>query len=153
MQMFVRLYVRTFISPLVELLEPFHKLLKKGVSFILGEEQSTTFQKVKNVLNSSPIMISLVKGLINSLFDLEQQIYGALLFRRSKWSSTLPLFEQVAWRNRHELSFYRALLSRAHLAKQKLQHYFLSHSLNLVTRFNLLKYPLSRPAMSRRARG
>lgn len=33
---------------------------------------------------------------------------------------------------------------------QKVHHYFLAQSLHLVTQSNLLKYLLSRPAMSRR---
>lgn len=35
-------------------------------------------------------------------------------------------------------------------ATQKLRHYLLAHPLNLVTKYNPLKYLLSRPAMSGR---
>lgn len=56
-------YVHRFISALTELREPFYKLLKKDGTFQWSKEQQTAFQKVKDILGSSPTMVPPVKGL------------------------------------------------------------------------------------------
>lgn len=62
-------YVPRFIWALAELLDPFHKLLKKNVPFKWNEEQQVAFQKVKNILRSPLTMILLVKDLPLSLYS------------------------------------------------------------------------------------
>lgn len=70
--------------------------------------------------------------------------------RRSRGSSTLYLSKASRGAEMNYSSIechYFTLI----FARQKLRHYFLAHHLNLVTRSNLLKYLLSRPAMPGRS--
>lgn len=55
-------YSRIFIPALFELIEPFHKLLKKNVPFQWRIQQQVAFQRVKDVLSSPQTMILSVKG-------------------------------------------------------------------------------------------
>lgn len=59
-------YIRRFISVLAELIEPFHKLLKK-ISFEWSKEQ-VAIQKVEDIVSSHQRMISPVKGLPLTLY-------------------------------------------------------------------------------------
>lgn len=56
-------YLHGIHPALVELLKPFHTLLKKNALFKCGEEQEIAFQKVKDVLHSPLTMISRIKDL------------------------------------------------------------------------------------------
>lgn len=55
-------YVLKFIPSFVELLEPFHALVKKNVPIPWGEEQQKAFQKVEDVFISPLIMMAPIKG-------------------------------------------------------------------------------------------
>lgn len=56
-------YIIWFIPVLAELLKPFQHLLKKDVTFEWKNDQQAAFQRVKDVLDSSRTMVSLVRGL------------------------------------------------------------------------------------------
>lgn len=59
-------YIKRFILALLELLEPFQRLLKEDVTFLWAEEQQIAFQKVKNL--DHPTMVSPVKWLLLTLY-------------------------------------------------------------------------------------
>lgn len=61
-------YICRFMQALTEFLEPFEKLLKKDMSFKWTQEQHVAFQRIKNVLGSSPTKASLVRGLSQTFY-------------------------------------------------------------------------------------
>lgn len=73
-------YIRRFTPTLEELLEPFQELIKKDVSFNWMDKQEAAFQRIKNVLGSSPTMVSLIRGLTLTLYlNSTNKSIGALL--------------------------------------------------------------------------
>lgn len=73
-------YIRRFTPALEELLEPFQELIKKDVSFNWMDKQEAAFQRIKNVLGSSPTMVSLIRGLTLTLYlNSTNKSIGALL--------------------------------------------------------------------------
>lgn len=61
-------YVSRIFLALIELLEPFHDLLKKNAPLEEARSSRKLFQKVKDVLNSPLTKISRLKGLTLRLY-------------------------------------------------------------------------------------
>lgn len=73
-------YIRIFILALAKLLEPLQRLVKKDAPFQWTKEQQVAFQRIKDVVGSSPTMVSLVKGLPLTMYlTLTNKSIGALL--------------------------------------------------------------------------
>lgn len=86
---------------LSELIESFHKLLKKNMAFQWKAEQQVAIQRVKDVLSSPQTMISPVKGIHLTLYltSTEKSI-GALLAQEvmglnAQYTSLVDRFEEL----------------------------------------------------------
>lgn len=145
-------YIRRFIPALSELIKPFHKLLKKNLSFQWKAEQQVTFQRVKDVLSSPQTTISPAKGipLTRYLTSTEKSI-AAFLAQKIEGAERLMYYHSRLLRGAEaNYSMIEHHCLALVFATQKLRHYFLAHPINPITRSNPLSYLLSRPVMSRR---
>lgn len=129
--------MRRFIRTLNELLEPFHKLLKKNVLFNWNGEQQATFRKIKDVLRSHLIMISPFKGLLLTLYLISvDKSISALLAQKVKGVYHLVYLSRSI--RGAELNYPSIKYHYLAVAFTMLRHYILDHSRNLATKSNPL---------------
>lgn len=143
-------YIRSIIPALSALIEPFHKLLKKNVSFQWKAERQVAFQRVKDMLSSPQTIISPVKEIPLTLYltSIEKSI-GALIVQEVQGPERPVYYLSRSLRGAEtNYSAIECNCLALVFATQKLQHYFHAHPVNLITRSNPLRYLLSRPAMS-----
>lgn len=131
-------YVHRFIPDLVELLEPFHKILKKNASFKWGKEQQEAFQKVKDVLSSPLAMISHVKSLSLTFYLISTDKSIDTLLMEEVQGVEHPIYYLNRSLQGVELNY--PSIERPYLvlifATQKLHPYLLAHLLRLATKLN-----------------
>ncbi|KAG9446572.1 hypothetical protein H6P81_012700 [Aristolochia fimbriata] len=129
-------YIRRFISNLAGRCQPFSRLLKKDTTFEWDDSCRNAFNNMKAYLTKPPVLKSVGALLAQcdennkerSLYYLSRTLVGAELNYSSIEKTCLELIFVI----------------------QKLRHYLLAHSTNLISRANPLKYIMSRPILSGR---
>ncbi|KAG9444322.1 hypothetical protein H6P81_015662 [Aristolochia fimbriata] len=146
-------YIRRFISNLAGRCQPFSRLLKKGTPLEWGEACRNAFNNIKAYLTKPPVLSS-------SDVDKPPLLYIAKT--RSRWGALLAQCDED--NKERSLYYLSRTLVGAELnytpiektclalifAVQKLRHYLLAHSTNLISRADPLKYIMSRPILSGR---
>ncbi|KAG9458861.1 hypothetical protein H6P81_003369 [Aristolochia fimbriata] len=140
-------YIRRFISNLAGRCQPFSRLVKKNVPFEWDDACRNAFNSIKAYLTKPPVMVAPI---------IEKPL---LLYIATQENSVGPLPSQNDENNKERSLYYLSrTLVGAELnytpikktclalifAVQKLRHYLLTHSTNLISRANPLKYMMSR---------
>ena len=75
-------FVSMFCPELQTLLKPIYDLTKKGMQFIWGQEQQTAFEKIKNGLQTPPILHQPdKKGRFHVYSDTIKFVTGSVLYQ------------------------------------------------------------------------
>ncbi|KAG9446513.1 hypothetical protein H6P81_012641 [Aristolochia fimbriata] len=133
--------------------QPFSRLLKKDTPFEWDESCRNAFNNIKAYLTKPPVLVA-------PIIDKPLLLYIAVQER-----SVAALLAQCDKNNKERSLYYLsrtlvgAKLNYSPIEKtclafifaiQKLQHYLLAHSTNLISRADPLKYIMSRPILSGR---
>ncbi|KAG9450295.1 hypothetical protein H6P81_010260 [Aristolochia fimbriata] len=146
-------YIRCFISNLVGRCQPFSRLLKKGTPFKWDDACQNAFNNIKAYLTKPPVLVAPIvdKPLLLYIAAQEKSV-GALLAQCDEDNKERSLYYLSRTLVGAELNYTPIEKTCLALifAVQKLRHYLLVHSTNLISRADPLKYIMSRPILSGR---
>ncbi|KAG9446503.1 hypothetical protein H6P81_012631 [Aristolochia fimbriata] len=146
-------YIRRFISNLAGRCQPFSCLLKKGTSFEWDDACRNAFNNIKAYLTKPPVLVAPIvdKPLLLYIAAQEKSV-GALLAQCDEDNKERSLYYLSRTLVGAELNYTPIEKTCLALifAVQKLRHYLLAHSTNLISRADPLKYIMSRPILSGR---
>ncbi|KAF7839291.1 reverse transcriptase [Senna tora] len=142
-------YIRRFIPALSELISPFQHLLKKGSTFKWEEAEQEAFEKIKKVLASTQTMSPLTQGRPMALYlTSTNQSVGALLVQEVEGVEK-PIYylsRLIKGAETRYSAMEKHCLALIY-ATQKFRHYFLAHSINLMTKSDPIRFLLKRPIL------
>ncbi|KAG9459081.1 hypothetical protein H6P81_003589 [Aristolochia fimbriata] len=146
-------YIRRFISNLAGRCQPFSHLMKKDTPFEWDESCRWAFQNIKDYLMKPPVLMAPTSGKPLLLYIAAQEkSLGALLAQNDDQGKERPLYYLSRTMVGAELNY--SPIEKTCLALifaiQKLRHYLLAHSTNLISRADPLKIIMSRPMLSGR---
>ncbi|KAG9458187.1 hypothetical protein H6P81_002695 [Aristolochia fimbriata] len=146
-------YIRRFISNLAGRCQPFSHLMKKDTPFEWDESCRRAFQNIKDYLMKPPVLMAPTSGKPLLLYIAAQEkSLGALLAQNDDQGKERPLYYLSRTMVGAELNY--SPIEKTCLALifaiQKLRHYLLAHSTNLISRADPLKFIMSRPMLSGR---
>ncbi|KAG9450571.1 hypothetical protein H6P81_010536 [Aristolochia fimbriata] len=146
-------YIWRFISNLARRCQPFSHLMKKDAPFEWDESCRRAFQNIKDYLMKPPVLMAPVPGKPLLLYIAAQEkSLGALLAQNDDQGKERPLYYLSHTMVGAELNY--SPIEKTCLALifaiQKLRHYLLAHSTNLISRADPLKFIMSRPMLSGR---
>ena len=145
--------VRRFISQLADKCQPFTHLLCKDTSFKWDPICQRSFDKLKEYLANSPILVPPVPGRPLILYiSTTTTALGALLAQHDDDNKERAIYYISRTLVRYELNYSpmeKACLAVV-FATQKLRHYMLSHTIRLISKVDPLKYLLSRTTLTGR---
>ncbi|KAG9446524.1 hypothetical protein H6P81_012652 [Aristolochia fimbriata] len=143
-------YIRRFISNLAGKCQPFSRLLKKDTPFEWDESCRNAFNNIKAYLTKPPVLVAPIvdKPLLLYIAAQEKSV-GALLAQCDENNKDRSLYYLSRTMVGAELNY--SPIEKTCLALifaiQKLRHYLLAHSTNLISRADPLKYIMSRPIL------
>ncbi|KAG9449555.1 hypothetical protein H6P81_009520 [Aristolochia fimbriata] len=135
-------YIRRFISNLAERCQPFSRLLKKDTPFEWNDSCRNAFNNIKAYLTKPPVLIA----------PIVDRPVGALLAQCDENNKEHSLYYLSRTLVGSELNYspIEKTCMTLIFTIQKLRHYLLAHSTNLISRVDPLKYIMSRPILSSR---
>ncbi|KAG9450560.1 hypothetical protein H6P81_010525 [Aristolochia fimbriata] len=146
-------YIRRFISNLAGRCQPFSRLLKKGTPFEWDDACRNAFNNIKAYLTKPPVLVApIVDKPPAALHCSGEKSVGALLAQcdgDNKERSLYYLSRKLVGAELNYTPIKKICLALI-FAIQKLRHYLLAHSTNLISRADPLKYIMSRPILSGR---
>ncbi|KAG9447196.1 hypothetical protein H6P81_013324 [Aristolochia fimbriata] len=146
-------YIRRFISNLAGRCQHFSRLLKKGTPFEWDDACRNAFNNIKAYLTKPPVLVAPIvdKPLLLYIAAQEKSV-GALLAQCDEDNKERSLYYLNRTLVGAELNYTPIEKTCLALifAVQKLRHYLLAHSTNLISRADPLKYIMSRPILSGR---
>ena len=145
--------IRRFISQLADKCTPFAHLLKKDENFKWDSLCQRSFDQLKQYLANPPILVPPVPGRPLILYiSATPTALGALLAQHDDYGRERAIYYISRTLVGYELNY--TPMEKACLAvvfsTQKLRHYMLSHTIQLVSKIDPLKYMLSRIALTGR---
>ncbi|KAG9442226.1 hypothetical protein H6P81_018080 [Aristolochia fimbriata] len=146
-------YIRRFISNLAERCQLFSRLMKKDTPFEWDESCPRAFENIKDYLMKPPVFMAPVLGKPLLLYIAAQKkSLGALLAQTDDQGKERPLYYLIRTMVGAELNYspIKKTCLALIFAIQKLRHYLLAHSTNLISPADSLKYIMSRPILSGR---
>ncbi|KAG9454307.1 hypothetical protein H6P81_007211 [Aristolochia fimbriata] len=144
-------YIRWFISNPAGRCQPFSCLLKKGTPFEWDDSCRNAFNNIKAYLTKPPVLVAPIvdKRLLLYIAAQEKSV-GALLAQYDENNKERSLYYLSRTLVDAELNY--SPIEKTCLALifaiQKLQHYLLAHSTNLILRDDPLKYIMSQPILA-----
>jgi hypothetical protein len=146
-------YIRRFIPGLAVITTAFTPLLKKGVKYEWTNERQQTFQQLQQVMDNLPTVKAPIPSILLRLYlASNDKAIGALVAQEDKEGVEQPIY-YVSRALRDAETRYaraeRACLSLVY-ATQKLRHYFMAHTVHLMTKSHPIRTLLRRPVLSRR---
>ncbi|KAG9450485.1 hypothetical protein H6P81_010450 [Aristolochia fimbriata] len=146
-------YIRRFISNLAGRCQPFSRLLKKDTPFEWDDACRNAFNNIKAYLTKPPVLVAPIidKPLLLYIAAQEKSV-GALLAQCDEDNKERSLYYLSRTLVGAELNYtpIEKICLALIFAIQKLRHYLLAHSTNLISRADPLKYIMSRPILSGR---
>ncbi|KAF7842062.1 reverse transcriptase [Senna tora] len=145
-------YIRRFIPALSELISPFQHLLKKGSTFKWEKAEQEAFEKIKKVLASTQTMSPPTQGRPMALYlTSTNQSVGALLVQEVEGvEKPIYYLSRLIKGTETRYSAMEKHCLALIYATQKFRHYFLAHSINLMTKSDPIRFLLKRPILSGR---
>ncbi|KAG9442397.1 hypothetical protein H6P81_018251 [Aristolochia fimbriata] len=146
-------YIRRFISNLAGRCQPFSRRLKKGTPFEWDDSCRNAFNNIKAYLTKPLVLVAPIvdKPLLLYIAAQEKSV-GDLLAQCDEDNKERSLYYLSRTLVGAELNY--TPIEKTCLALiftvQKLRHYLLAHSTNLILRADPLKYIMSRPILSGR---
>lgn len=148
---------RRFIAQLVDKCHPFQHLLRKGVTFKWTKQCQEAFQALKDYLLNTLVLISPTprKPLLLYISATNSSL-GALLAQDDEKGKERAIYYISRTLIGYELNYtpIDTPIEKACFAvifsSQNLRHYMLSHKVQLIARFDPLKYLLSIATLTRR---
>ncbi|KAG9453408.1 hypothetical protein H6P81_006312 [Aristolochia fimbriata] len=146
-------YIRRFISNLVGICQPFSGLLKKDTPFEWDQSCQNAFNNIKAYLTMPLVLVApIVDRPLLSYIAAQEKSVGALLAQYDEDNKERSLYYLSQTPVGAELNY--SPIEKTCLALifaiQKLRHYLLAHSTNLISRADPLKYIMMRPILSGR---
>ncbi|KAG9458441.1 hypothetical protein H6P81_002949 [Aristolochia fimbriata] len=146
-------YIRRFILNLAGRCQPFSRLLKKDTSFEWDDSCQNAFNNIKAYLTKPPMLVApIVDRTLLLYIAAQEKLVGALLAQCNENNKERSLYYLSRTLVGAELNY--SPIEKTCLALifaiQKLRHYLLAHSTNLISRTDPLKYIMSRPILSGR---
>ncbi|KAG9453486.1 hypothetical protein H6P81_006390 [Aristolochia fimbriata] len=146
-------YIRRFISNLAGKCQPFSRLLKKNTSSEWDESCRNAFNNLKAYLTKPPVLVApIIDRPLLLYIAAQEKSVGALLAQcdeNNKERSLYYLSRTLVGAELNYSPIEKTCLALI-FAVQKLQHYLLAHSTNLISRDDPLKYIMSRLILSGR---
>ncbi|XP_059658416.1 uncharacterized protein LOC132304703 [Cornus florida] len=145
-------YLRRFIPTLTEVTHAFGTLMKGGSEFRWNEDHQQAFDQLKKLLASTATMIAPQIGVPLRLYITStKRSIGALLAQEKdgRECSVCYISRIIQGAEARYSPIERHCLSLAFAAK-KFRHYFLAHTIHLITKCDPLRYLLSRPIIAGR---
>lgn len=147
-------YIRCFIAQLTPICEPLFKLLRKNVLTQWNDNCQVAFDKIKNYLLSPPVLVSLEPNCpLIIYFTIHDCSMGCILGQHDKTGKKEQAIYYLSKRFINHKTRYTPLektyLSLVYITK-KLQHYFLSYKVFLISRINPIKYLFKKPTTTGR---
>ncbi|KAG9453411.1 hypothetical protein H6P81_006315 [Aristolochia fimbriata] len=146
-------YIRHFISNLAGRCQPFSPLLKKGTPFEWDDSCRNAFNNIKAYLTKPPVLVApTVNRPLLLYIAAQEKSVGTLLAQCDEDNKERSLYYLSRTLVGVELNYTPIEKTCLALifAVQKLRHYLLAHSTNLISRADPLKYIMSRPILSGR---
>ncbi|XP_059658393.1 uncharacterized protein LOC132304673 [Cornus florida] len=137
---------------LAEVTHAFGSLLKGSPEFKWGEEHQQALIRVKNLLSSLITMVAPQQGIPLRLYITSTEHSIRALLAQEKEGRECPIYyisRVIQGAEVRYLLIEHHCLSLAFVVK-KFRHYFLAHTIHLITRCDPLRYLFSRLVMSRR---
>ncbi|KAG9453382.1 hypothetical protein H6P81_006286 [Aristolochia fimbriata] len=139
-------YIQRFISNLAGRCQPFSRLLKKGTPFEWDDSCRNAFNNIKAYLTKPPVLVaSTVDKPLQLYIAAQEKSVGALLAQcdeNNKERSLYYLSRTLVGAELNYSPIEKTCLALI-FAIQKLWHYLLAHSTNLISRADPLKYIMS----------
>ncbi|KAG9447247.1 hypothetical protein H6P81_013375 [Aristolochia fimbriata] len=146
-------YVRPFISNLARICQPFSRLMKKDTPFECDESCRRAFQNIKDYLMKPPVLTTPMPGKPLLLYIAAQEkSLGALLAQNDDQGKERALYylsHTMVGAEQNYSPIEKTCLALIFVV-EKLRHYLLAHSTNLISRGDPLKYIMSRLMLSGR---
>ncbi|KAL0411689.1 UNVERIFIED_CONTAM: Transposon Tf2-12 polyprotein [Sesamum latifolium] len=146
-------YLRRFISNQAGRCQPFSRLMKKEVPFEWDEACDKAFKSIKLYLMKPLVLVAPVHGRLLILYVAAQErSVGILLAQKNDEGKENALYylSRTMTPNELKCSPIEKLCLAFIFAIQKLKHYFQSHSIDLVSKANPLKYIMTKLILSDR---
>ncbi|KAG9444902.1 hypothetical protein H6P81_016242 [Aristolochia fimbriata] len=143
-------YIRRFIANLAGRCQSFSRLLKKDMLCDWDESCWNTFNNIKAYLTKPPVLIApIVDRPLLLYITAQEKSVGALLAQCDENNKERSLYYLSRTLVGAELNYTPIEKTCLELifAIQKLWHYLLEHSTNLISRTDPLKYIMSRPIL------
>ena len=125
--------------------------LKQKAKFKWEERHQCAFDKVKNYLSKSPILISPREGVSLRLYiSAANESIGCLLAQNntSGHEQAIYYLSKILVPTEVKYSFIEKLCLTLYFACTKLRHYLLKHRVYVISQTDLMKYMLNRPILS-----
>ncbi|KAG9442572.1 hypothetical protein H6P81_018426 [Aristolochia fimbriata] len=139
-------YIRHFILNLARRCQPFSCLMKKDTSFEWDESCRNTFNNIKAYLTKPPVLVApIIDRLLLLYIAAQEKSVGALSAQYDEDNKERSLYYLSRTLVGAELNYTpieKTCLALV-FAIQKLRHYLLAHSTNLISRTDPLKYIMS----------
>ncbi|KAG9453317.1 hypothetical protein H6P81_006221 [Aristolochia fimbriata] len=135
-------FIRRFISNLASRCQPFSRLMKKNMPFQWDDACRNAFNCIKVYLIKPPVLVAPIVGKPLLLYITAQEnSVGALLPLNDENNKERSLYYLSQTLVGAELNYTPIEKTRLALifAVQKLRHYLLAHSTNLISRADMLK--------------
>ncbi|KAG9442517.1 hypothetical protein H6P81_018371 [Aristolochia fimbriata] len=146
-------YIRPFISNLAGRCQAFSRLLKKDTPFEWDDSCRNAFNNIEAYLTKPPVLVApIVDRPLLLYITAQEKSVGALLAQcdeNNKERSPYYLSRPLVGAELNYSPIEKTCLALI-FAIQKLRHYLLAHSTNLISRADPLKYIMSRPILSGR---
>ncbi|KAG9442536.1 hypothetical protein H6P81_018390 [Aristolochia fimbriata] len=133
-------YIRYFISNLAGRCQPFSRLLKKDTPFEWDDSCRNAFNNIKVYLTKPPVLVA-------PIVDRPLLLYIAAQEKSNNKERSLYYLSRTLVGAELNYSPIEKTCLALIFAIQKLRHYLLAHSTNLILRADPLKYIMSRPIL------
>jgi ribonuclease HI len=146
-------YIRRFILGLAAVTTTFTPLLKKGVKYEWTDERQQTFQQLQRVMANLPTVKAPFPGVSLQLYlASNDKAIRVLVAQEDKEGVEQPIYYVSRALRDAETRYARAELACLSLvyATQKLRHYFMAHTVHLMTKSHPIRTLLRRPVLSGR---
>ena len=146
-------YINRFIAKLTDICEPIFRLLRKNQPTILNDDCQRAFEKIKECLLSSPVLVSSILGhpllLYLSVSDIALGCMLAQLDDSGKERAIYYLSKRML-EYECRYTMIEILCLALVWATRRLRHFFTEYSILLVSRLDPLRYMFDRLALTGR---
>ena len=146
-------YISRFMARLTDICEPIFRLLRKSQPTVWDDDGQRTFEKIKECLLSSPVLIPPTPGLPLLLYLLVSDIaMGCMLAQLDDSGKERAIYylSKRMLKYKYRYIMIECLCLALVWATRRPRHYVIEYSLLLVSRLDPLRYLFDRPVLTSR---